>query len=172
MSKVLVTSLALLLLLALIAFLFLSLPSDTAKEKRRVLIPRGLPYAQVVKVLQGEGLLRYPRLFYLYGRVTGAEKRVEAGEYLLSSSLRPQEITRRLLKGEVITYRVTIPEGFTVRQIASLLKQRGIIEDEEEFCRLAFDPRFVRSLGIEDRTLEGYLFPDTYCFPRGTPPGR
>ena len=69
-----------------------------------------------------------------------------------------------------ITYRVTIPEGFTVRQIASLLKQRGIIEDEEEFCRLAFDPRFVRSLGIEDRTLEGYLFPDTYRFPRGTPP--
>ena len=65
----------------------------------------------------------------------------------------------------MLLHPLTIPEGLTIIQIADLVSQQGLT-DREEFLRLAKDREFIVSLGIKAETLEGYLYPDTYKFPR------
>jgi UPF0755 protein len=77
----------------------------------------------------------------------------------------PAEILSKLLNGQVVLRPLTIPEGLTITQIADLVSQQGLT-DRAEFIRLAKDRTFVTSLGIKAETLEGYLYPDTYKFPR------
>jgi UPF0755 protein len=73
----------------------------------------------------------------------------------------------KLVSGEVKLYKITIPEGYNIAQIASLTAEAGFGE-REKFIAAATDASFAREKGIEADTFEGYLFPDTYFFPRGT----
>ena len=77
----------------------------------------------------------------------------------------PAEILSTLRNGHVLLHSLTIPEGLTIVQIADLAAQ-DVITDRVEFIRLAKDREFVESLEIKAETLEGYLYPDTYKFPR------
>ena len=77
----------------------------------------------------------------------------------------PAEILSTLRNGQVLLHSLTVPEGLTIAQIADLASQDGLT-DRAEFIRLAKDRAFVASLGIEAETLEGYLYPNTYKFPR------
>jgi UPF0755 protein len=151
-------------------FLFLSLPVNSGGEEKKVFIQKGFSFKQVVQLLKKEGLLRSSKKFYFMAKFFGSTDKVKAGEYSMNTSMLPQEILQKILRGEVIRYRVTIPEGYTIRQIAAYLENQGIIKDQEGFLRLASSPEFIVSLGIEGERLEGYLFPDTYFFPKGLPP--
>jgi UPF0755 protein len=82
----------------------------------------------------------------------------------------PTVILHKLVTGDVMKYRITIPEGYTVRQIVLRLQELGIIEEQEEFLKLAFSAEFAAGLGIEGKSIEGYLFPDTYLLPKGVSP--
>ncbi|MFW5640749.1 MAG: endolytic transglycosylase MltG, partial [Thermodesulfobacteriota bacterium] len=62
--------------------------------------------------------------------------------------------------------RLTVPEGYTIQQIDSLAAEAGLLKPGVLFAA-ATDAEFVRKQGIEAETLEGYLFPDTYHFPKG-----
>ena len=77
----------------------------------------------------------------------------------------PRQILETLKGGKVRLYRVTIPEGYQLRQIAQAIEAAGFGK-AQDFHRLATDPEVAQSVGIEAQTLEGYLFPDTYHFPR------
>jgi UPF0755 protein len=79
--------------------------------------------------------------------------------------MRPLDILERFRSGTIVLHPVTIPEGYTIRQIAQVVGAAGLA-DPGEFVRLANDARFVESLGLGQPSLEGYLFPDTYAFPR------
>jgi UPF0755 protein len=158
-------------LLFLYALLVLTLPPNFRGERRQVVIPRGIPFKGVVRILDDEGLLRSSTGFYLMGRLMGVRGRVQAGEYELSTTMPPTIILHKLVTGDVMKYRITIPEGYTIRQIASYLQEEGIIEDQEQFLTRAFSPEFAAGLGIEGKSVEGYLFPDTYLLPKGVSPG-
>jgi UPF0755 protein len=134
-----------------------------------VLILRGTTFQEVVHVLDEEGLLRSPTRFYLMARALGIGDRVQAGEYELSTAMIPSVILHKLITGDVVKYQVTIPEGYTVRQIGVRLAERGIIDEQEEFLSVAFSSDFTAGLGIGGDGVEGYLFPDTYLFPKGLP---
>jgi UPF0755 protein len=77
----------------------------------------------------------------------------------------PAEILSMLRSGQVLLHSLTVPEGLTFVQIADLASQDGLT-DRAEFLRLAKDREFIGSLEIKAETLEGYLYPDTYKFPR------
>jgi UPF0755 protein len=146
---------------------FLTLPPSFRGETKQVVIQKGTPFKAVVRLLDENGLLRSPTGFHLMARLMRVTGRVQAGEYELGTAMPPAVILHKLVTGDVMKYRITIPEGYTVRQIALYLQEQGIIEDQEQFLQLAFSTEFAAGLGIEGKGVEGYLFPDTYLLPKG-----
>jgi UPF0755 protein len=163
-------ALLLVLLLLLDAVVFLVLPPTFRGEEKQVLIPKGSTFKEVVRILDKEGLLRSPTVFSLMARIRGVTGRVQAGEYELSTAMLPPAILQKLVQGDVLRYRVIIPEGYTVRQIAVRLAEMGIIEEQEEFLTVAFSSDLAAGLGIAGKGVEGYLFPNTYLFSKGIAP--
>lgn len=142
--------------------------SGTPPEVRIVEIPEGASFRHVANLLEKERLITSRWGFLLLGRLTWSDRRVIPGEYALHASLRPRDILNKLRAGQVVLHPVTIPEGFTIAEIAGVLEQKGIT-NVKEFVRLARDPEFVAAtIHRELPSLEGYLFPETYHVPRRT----
>lgn len=137
----------------------------------RVDIPAGASVESIGEMLHRAGLIRHPLVLRALVEWMGVATRLQAGEYDLSPAMSLREIISRLVRGEVVTYPFTIPEGYTVDQIADLLARHGLA-DRDRFLQAASrvelapcpppDPGQVRY------PLEGYLFPDTYRVRRGT----
>ncbi|MDX1778778.1 MAG: endolytic transglycosylase MltG, partial [Thermodesulfobacteriota bacterium] len=86
--------------------------------------------------------------------------------YTFRTGMRPSEVIEMLVEGRYTTITVTIPEGFTVSQIARIFQEKGLGR-EETFLALSVDFQFIQSLHIKGNSLEGFLFPDTYQFRKG-----
>lgn len=162
-------SLILLLLLANGARLYLRNYADTPArpgERPIVLaIAKGQGMAEIADTLAAAGLIEKPRLFRLLSRIRDQHTRIKAGEYSLSAAMSPAEILDLLVSGKEVLYRLTIPEGSTIADIARLAEEKELCESAE-LLALCFDPKTARSLGIQAPSLEGFLYPDTYLFPR------
>ena len=122
--------------------------------------------------LQNQGLISDASLFNLYLRVTGMDRRIEAGNFMLAETMTMPEIAEALQEARFEEILVTIPEGFRAEEVAERLAENYVI-DAERFLTAVRQPR---SLGIfsdydflqnlpPDASLEGFLFPDTYRFP-------
>lgn len=118
--------------------------------------------------LAGQGLIPNALLLNLYGRLNGYDSRLQAGRYLISASMAPVDVLRTIVEGNAIfdTVTVTIPEGWTIGQIAARLETDGLFT-RDEFVRAAVvGPAYRRFEFLQElpdgTTLEGYLFPDTY----------
>jgi UPF0755 protein len=91
---------------------------------------------------------------------------LRAGEYLFDRPLRPIDVWRKLVQGDVYLHPVIIPEGSDRFDIARILNLRlGI--DPVQFFRVTEQAVAIQDLDPRAVSLEGYLFPDTYRFPRG-----
>ncbi|OQW60323.1 MAG: aminodeoxychorismate lyase [Nitrospira sp. ST-bin4] len=132
-----------------------------------VVIPEGAAFSQVAQILEREQLIQSRSAFMWLGKRLEAERKIRPGEYELHAALPPAEILSKLMAGRVVLHSVTIPEGYTIGQIADVLAAHRIT-DRDEFVRLAHDKSFIRTLGISAESVEGYLYPDTYRFPRPT----
>ncbi len=132
-----------------------------------VFIPEGSTFQQVATLLKNERLIRSRSAFLLLGKTRDNDRRVRPGEYELDAGMSSQDILAKLLAGRVVLHPVTIPEGYSLTQIAEVLAAQQVT-DMNEFTRLARDRAFISTLGIEADSLEGYLFPETYSFAKGT----
>ncbi|MFO7708900.1 MAG: endolytic transglycosylase MltG [Desulfobacterales bacterium] len=135
-------------------------------EEKTLLVRSGQPFSAVAETLFRAGIVQSPLKFRLLARLQGADRRLKAGEYGLRASMPPQEVLAMLQRGLVKLYRLTIPEGWTMRQIAEAVEKAGL-GSAAEIIASAGDPAVARRHGIEADSMEGYLFPDTYLFPRG-----
>ena len=163
-------ALGLLLLLGSLALgihvaMFLAVPPGRDLGTKIFEIADEEPLARVAARLERDGLIRHRFYFIAFGRLTGSERALKPGEYALSLAMRPLDILERFRSGTIVLHPVTIPEGYTIRQIAQVVGAAGL-GDPDELIRIANDARFVESLGLGQPSLEGYLFPDTYAFPR------
>jgi UPF0755 protein len=140
-------------------------PAQERPPSKVIFVPDGSTFQQVAVLLERERLIKSRSAFILLGRSQSADRKIHAGEYELNAGMTPAEILSNLLNGQVLLHPITIPEGFTMVQIAELLAQHEF-GNQGEFLRLAKDRPFIASLGINAETLEGYLYPDTYKFPR------
>lgn len=125
----------------------------------------------ILDLLAREGVLSSPKLTRLYLVYVLGDPPLLAGEYRFSSPMTAPQVLERLIGGEVVTYPVTVIEGLTLEETAEALARQGF------GARSAFEAAMRRSeliadLDPEATTLEGYLYPDTYSFPRGTSEGR
>ncbi len=128
-------------------------------------IAPGTSAPEIADLLVSRGVLahRWPFLArYWVGRT---RHRLKAGEYLFDRPLRPLDVYRKLIAGDVYLYPVVIPEGSDRFDIARILAERMAI-DPAEFLRRTEQTWLIQDLDPDTPTLEGYLFPDTYRFPR------
>jgi peptidoglycan lytic transglycosylase G len=134
-----------------------------------VTIDKGSNLQQIAQRLATAGVVDSATRFRLYASWRGLAHRVKAGRYDLRQDMTPREVLSRLIEGvaepEVI---VTIPEGKHMLEVADLLARAGV-GTHAEIMRLMRDAAFVRSLGVQAPTVEGYLFPDTYRLRPNTP---
>ena len=126
----------------------------------------GATFEQVTDTLVARGLVRRPRLFRIYGRVRGDDGKVRAGMYSLAAGSDWRSLLDALVAGRVRMVPVTIPEGFTLPQIADRVAGITELATDTVRVRLDGDSAHVR-WNLPGPGLEGYLFPDTYLFARG-----
>lgn len=134
---------------------------------RRVTVPQGATFAAAADSLESAGVLRSPRLFRIYASLTGRDRDIKAGTYLLEPGLSWNELIQALSAGRGIEQNITVPEGLPLREIIPLLA-RSIGAPVESLWVSARDSTARRRLGVPTPDLEGYLFPDTYRFMYGT----
>ncbi len=144
-------------------------PASAAGQTRTVVISSGESTWQIGQRLAGAGVVRSAWAFVAAARLRGATSRLRHGEYALSPAQSALQIVDVLTRGETVLHRVTVPEGYTVRQVADLLAEAGLA-DRERFLDLALrGGRRLARATLEDLpidSLEGYLFPDTYLLTR------
>jgi UPF0755 protein len=130
-------------------------------------VPRGASARAIARLLEEKGVVRSSVAFELLARWHARERPagLQAGEYHFSRPLTPIEVHRWLAEGRVYVHVVTVPEGYTMFDIANLF-EREELTHRENFLAAARDPSAVRDLAPEARNLEGFLFPATYQFSR------
>jgi UPF0755 protein len=132
-------------LILLMIFIFLwgiFVPKEKVSKEKIFSIEKGQGLFEIGENLEKEGLIKSKIFFYFYVFLIGKEKNLQAGKYFLSSSMNIPETAQKIIKGDIAKMKVTIPEGFTVKEIEERL-----------------------GIKLPAENLEGYLFPDTYYFP-------
>lgn len=150
-------------LLALPPFVLWRLNQPTLAPERQVRITRGMTADHIGRTLAEAGLIRHAGLFALIARLQGLGNQLEAGTYWLDGQVTTAQILQRLRKAPLHTRRVTLPEGWTLGQVAGALQAQGLA-DSSRLRAVATDPAFITGLGLDAPSLEGYLFPETYLF--------
>lgn len=141
-------------------------PMAAGSQEKIFTVAPGQGLKQTAAALKQEQLVSDALRFTLLARLEKKDTLIQAGEYFLSAAMTPRQILNQLVAGRVHLYRVTIPEGYTLVQIAAAVAKAGLAS-ESDFLETVRDPQIAARLGIDASTLEGYLFPDTYYFPRG-----
>lgn len=141
-----------------------------------ITIAEGERFGDVVDTLSEEGIIQYKFAFRLFSALSGAEKKIAAGTYALNTDMDYSAIINNMSKRSASRQQttVTIPEGYTVAQIFSLLESRNV-STAEKLSQTATNHNyafsFLQDIPLGDPTrLEGYLFPDTYNFYLGEDP--
>ncbi|MGB4572245.1 MAG: endolytic transglycosylase MltG [Rectinemataceae bacterium] len=136
-------------------------------EEVRFLVERGVSASEIAASLEKAGLIRNSRVFLIVARLSGSDSRFQAGSYRIAKGTPMGEIVRTIAEGRQSLEKVLVPEGYTARMIAALFAEKGICPPEE-FLAATTDPGLAKELGIPAKSLEGYLYPDTYFVSSGT----
>ncbi len=135
----------------------------SAGENIEVAIQRGMTPTSISALLKDRGVIQGESSFLLGAKLLGITRKLQAGRYLFYGRLTNYTVLRKLYKGWVISQTITIPEGSRATKIASILKSELNI-DSTRFMTLVMDPSFCRSHDLDIKSMEGYLYPDTYRF--------
>ncbi len=161
------------------------IPKDSYGEEIFFSVKTGEKLSEIAHNLEKEGIIKKDYFFIIYGVITEKSRTLKPGNYSLSPSMSVSQVLRKISEGNA--EKITIVEGWTLRDIAELLESKGYGQ-KEDFYQLAGKPPYYedgevfpqragemeRELGLfEDKPgnlpLEGYLFPDTYFISPGTP---
>lgn len=160
-----------LLLAVLVAVVWLlvwgSRPAGKSTDIVRVVVRQGAGGKEIARLLHDRGLIRSPFVFAMTCAFSGSSARLKPGVYEFSQSMSLPEIIKRLVRGETLQSWVTVPEGYTIRQIADALESRQLV-NAREFLSIALErgQEFRDFPFVYGASLEGYLFPDTYLLDR------
>jgi len=132
-------------------------------------VEKGRSASSIARQLQDERLVDDSRILSAWLQVSGMASRLRAGEYQVEKAPSIVDLAELLVSGRVFLHPVTLPEGLTLAESAARLAASGLWS-EADLVAAFRDPTPVRDLDAEAPDLEGYLFPETYHFPKGEPP--
>jgi len=155
MKKLLVV-LGLLVLFSIVTFAWwqngLQAANASDKTAKIFIVNNNEGVREIAKNLKANGLIKDPTVFFLLTKLQGIDKKIQAGDFRLNSSMNAQEIATNLTHGTLDIW-TTIPEGLRATEIAAILKDKIP----------SYNDSWTQALVAN----EGYLFPDTYLIPRG-----
>jgi len=141
------------------------LPKELLGRETIFAIDRGQGLFQISENLEAADLIKDRHFFNLYVLSKRNQGKLQAGEYLLSPSMAIPEIAQRIIAGDTLQIKITVPEGFTLKQIEERLSEKLARKISLSFLVGEFknDFDFLEDVPSE-AALEGFLFPDTYFF--------
>ena len=130
-----------------------------------VLLHPGYSTRRIATELKNAGVIRSEEAFILWHYVHRSRS-LKAGEYLFEKSASIIDIQKRLRRGDVYFHAVVVPEGFTMFDVARAVEEAGLGK-AEDFLKVAqSDTSLIADIAPNAKSLEGYLFPETYEFSR------
>ena len=144
-------------------------PANAEPAKQVIIVKAGQKFKSLSEILHQKGVINHPAKFRLFSRIKGHDKNIKAGEYVLSPTMTPKIILKIFVIGKVRLHRITIPEGYNLRQVARVVSRAGF-GTQADFLKAATNADLLHSKGIDAQTFEGYLFPDTYYFTKDATP--
>ena len=130
-------------------------------------IPEGAGAGIVAEILNDNGIIKYPTVFKLSSKIGGYDGDYKPGMVTIHKDMSYKDILNALVVSERNTVKVVIPEGYTIKQIATTLSEAGVCSESEFMAALdpsLYDHRFLKDIPDRENQLEGYLFPATYEF--------
>lgn len=129
----------------------------------------GMNTAQVAALLEANRIVDSAETFRLRAKFSGLSQSLKAGNYVFVTGMPYSEVIAILTSGKSVDFRITIPEGYTVKQIAALLEEKKLAKAAEiEAEAKRFAPyAYMGSNVAQDYAAEGFLFPDTYYIGEG-----
>ena len=124
----------------------------------------GMSVSEIGKELHERGIIDSETKFWWTIKLNGFENKVKSGTFALHTDMEPRDVLETLVYGNTVTIRFTIPEGFSVRDIAQRLDDEGLVK-ADAFISLAKTYRpypYVEEHENVRYAVEGFLFPDTY----------
>lgn len=144
------------------------LNSPASKENKEVefVIKSGESVRSIAKRLEEEKVIRNDFPFLVYLKLKGIAGDLKAGVYRLSPTNTPKEVIDILTNGKVASKKITIPEGWTIKEMGQYLEKQGIVTqiEFEAATKQKYDFEFLKDLPA-GASVEGFLFPDTYQIP-------
>ncbi|MCX7746305.1 MAG: endolytic transglycosylase MltG [Clostridia bacterium] len=129
-------------------------------------IPFGSTTSDIADILGEKDIISHPFVFKMMSKINGYDGLYKSGTHIVSEKLSYDEMMI-VLTGNPVSKKVTIPEGYGLKQITSLLVSKGLV-GEDKFQSVImnekYDFKFLEGLSKRENRLEGYLFPDTYEF--------
>jgi UPF0755 protein len=161
----------LLLVLVAIPFAYLDFlrPAGPGGEVFLEVAP-GMGSRAIGATLAAQGIVRSQYAFDVWHVLRGGT--LKAGEYRFAQPATLPDVYRRLVKGDVYTRTVTIPEGFNLFDIAQAVEDAQLGTKDSILAAATQDVSLIADLDPGAKNLEGYLFPDTYRFQRHQPPSQ
>lgn len=153
----------------------LNTPHEHTRTVEYIVIEKGSTPKQIIEKLAAEGIIDEPTATEIYIRTLGDASKLQAGEFQFESPITPLQALKQMERGETQTIKLTIPEGFTRFDIAKRIVEQFPHEPrmtEAEVLLLMEDTSSIRDIAPDAKNLEGYMYPSTYTFPRGTMPDR
>jgi UPF0755 protein len=140
-------------------------PSEKKSGSNLLLIEKGQSPRSIARTLKKNELIKDALAFHFTYSTFYAPRFLRAGEYEFSLPIEPRKIMLDLISGKVLLHPLTIPEGLTFNEIGELLVQKKY-SMEGSFFEACHKKGLIADLDAEASNLEGYLFPETYYFPR------
>lgn len=133
-------------------------------------IPKGTSVITLAHQLKSKGIITNAFVFRLMYQVYYQNTPIKAGEYKINTPISIKDLLRLLTRGQIYLHSVTIPEGLTRFEIALLLEKKLGFFSADKFIAATEISSLIEDLDPQAPNLEGYLFPETYSFPKGTSP--
>lgn len=166
-----------LVVLAILGFIALSYPflkelkgSDSERKKVEVIVPSGMSFYELSLMLEKRGVVKSAYILRIYASKSGVDRTLQPGRYVFASPSDYKSVVETIKKGPAVELvKVTVPEGYSNKQIADLMSRSFGIDSDEFLTHVntrkdVYESKYPFLRAVPGNSLEGFLFPDTYFF--------